>query len=46
MALIIYKYQQFDEYDNKKRPSLDKDKNDSDKDKYVSLFPTAFLFPL
>lgn len=41
-ALIIYKCQRFDEHDNKKKQSLDKDESNSDKDKYIS-FPPIFF---
>ena len=42
-APIVYKCQRFDEHNNKKGQSLNEDKNDGDRDKYILLPPTAFL---
>lgn len=44
-AKIVYKCQRFNKRDNEKGESLDKDKNDGDKDKYIPFSP-IILFSL
>lgn len=44
IPLIVYKCQQFDKYDNEKKQSLDKYKDNSDNEEYVSLFPITLFF--
>ena len=43
---IVYKHQRFDEYKNKKKQNLNKNKDNGDRDKYVYSASIAFpLFP-
>lgn len=44
MASNIYKYQQFEKHNTKKKQSLDKYKRNSDNDKYIVFIYTTFLF--
>lgn len=43
MAVTIYKHQQFNEHNNKKGQSLDKNKGDNDGDRYILLYHINLL---
>lgn len=46
MVSRVYKYQWFNEYNNKKKQGLEKCKGDSDSNKYIFFFPTTLFFCL